>query len=225
MIASTEFTPPKHYEAWMEAVTSNTVWKIAVLLLVACLAICVVTIGRQSRQIASVANQRVVVRIDKLGAQEAISYRPQDYKPEENETKYFLTQFTHNYFARVHQTVVRDYGNAFYFIAPELEERLNNEDRQTDWLQKFLRSDADDCEVVVDVPVIDDLTNEPYRGHVEWRKICTARNGTETSRAKYVTRYQFRVRPLPGNDWIKYNPLGLMITYFRSDQYFGKEQQ
>ena len=224
-----EFTPPKYYEAWAEAVTSNTVWKVAVLLLFGMLGVCVVTIGRQSRQIASVANQRIVVRINDVGRPEAVSYRPADYKPQELEVKYFLTQQTHNYFSRVHATVVRDYGASFYFFDQPLMDRLNAEDARSQWLKKFLSSDADDCEVNVDVPVIDDLEREPYRAHVEWQKVCT-RNGMETGREKYVTQYQFVIRPRKPtdrnfNDWLKFNPLGLVITYFRSDQYFAKGQQ
>ena len=87
------------------------------------------------------------------------------------------------------------------------------------WLPKFLTSADDDTEISVRNVVIENLQTEPYRARVEYSKIFTIRNGSESRRENWTAVFDFRFNAV-SNDFTLHNPLGLAIVCMRQDQAF-----
>ena len=66
-----------------------------------------------------------------------------------------------------------------------------------------------------------ELTTSPYKASVDFEKRYYA-PGTrqERKRERYVAHLDFVVRDAVPNGFIRVNPLGVQVTYFRVDQAF-----
>lgn len=213
-----EVAAAKHFEYYGSTLTTNTALKIALLAAFGVIAVLSFNNYRVSKAMAHI--KPVVIRIDDVGRAEAVNGSRSDYKPQEKEVKYFLTQFVEGYYGRNRKTVQEKYVNSIYFLERSVADMVNNADRKTNWLPKFLVSNEDDVDVHVANVVIEDLESEPYRARVELSKIFTSTAGTETKRERWTAELQFRINPEVSNDLIPHNPLGFAITYFRADQAF-----
>ena len=58
----------------------------------------------------------LVIRIDDLGRAEAINYHNLEYKPQDAEAKYFLSQFCALYYRRNRYTIQDDFSKSLYFL-------------------------------------------------------------------------------------------------------------
>src|SRR5260370_7220140 len=91
-------------EQWGDAVVTNTYLKITIL------ALCLLCAG--SLYIAYATVKKIdtfhtrYVRIDSIGRAEAVNYDDLNYKPQEKEIKYFLTEFSPLHYSR-HQLPLR----------------------------------------------------------------------------------------------------------------------
>jgi type IV secretory pathway TrbF-like protein len=208
----------QEYEYYASTATTNYVLKIVVLALATVIGILGVALTRASAAAAHV--RPYIVRISEIGRAEAVAYQPSEYKPQAPEIRYFLTKFTHDYFSRVHQTIRNDYVNSLWFLDRQLFQQVDMRDRKTQWLPKFVASPDDDADVTVKTVAIEDLEHEPYRARVEFTKIFTNSAGAESKREQWTAEYVFRVNPNVPNEAVPHNPLGIAISYFRSDQAF-----
>ena len=89
-------------------------------------------------------------------------------------------------------------------------------------METFLTSpSADETEVDVKNVTFVDLSKAPYKASVDFEKVLYA-PGTrqERKRETYVAQIDFALRDVVPNAFIRVNPLGLQITYFRVDQAF-----
>jgi type IV secretory pathway TrbF-like protein len=206
------------FEFHAAAVTANRALKIAVVSMAAVIAVMGLALMKTSAAAAHV--RPYIVRINEVGRAEAVSYQPASYRPQAPEIRYFLSHFTQDYFARVHATVRHDYVIAQWFLDRQLFQQVDERDRKTQWLPKFLSSTDEDAEVTVSDVAIENLEQEPYRARVEFTKVFTNSAGQETKRERWTAAYVFRVNPSVPNEAIPYNPLGIAITYLRSDQAF-----
>lgn len=206
------------FEFHAAAVTANRALKIAVVSMGIVIAVMGLALLKTSAAVAHV--RPYIVRISEVGRAEAISYQPTSYRPQAPEIRYFLSHFTHDYFARVHATLRHDYVIAQWFLDRQLFQQVDDRDRKTQWLPKFLSSTDGDAEVTVSDVVIENLEQEPYRARVEFTKLFTNSAGQETKHERWTAAYVFRVNPNVANEAIPYNPLGIAITYLRSDQAF-----
>ena len=66
-----------------------------------------------------------------------------------------------------------------------------------------------------------ELTASPYKASVSFQKLLYA-PGTRQERARqtYVAQIDFVLRDHVPNEFVRVNPLGLQVTYFRVDQAF-----
>ena len=58
----------------------------------------------------------LVIRIDDLGRAEALNYHNFEYKPQDAEVRYFLTQFCTLYYRRNRYTIQDDFSKSLYFL-------------------------------------------------------------------------------------------------------------
>src|SRR6202142_1255762 len=137
-----------YLEQYGDPMVTNTYLKIA-LVLVSLVAIGLALVDL--RTIRTFQNFRpLVIRIDDLGRAEAINYHNFEYKPQDAEAKYFLTQFCSRYYRRNRYTIQDDFSQALYFLDGKLATGILDAYRRDDIIRKFL-TNASAPEIDIDV--------------------------------------------------------------------------
>ncbi len=214
-----EHAAAKHFEYYGSTLTTNTALRIALLVALGVIATLSFNNLRVSRAMAHI--KPVIVRIDDVGRAEAVNYAQADYKPQTKEVRYsLLAQFVTGFYGRNRKTAQDRYVESIYFLERSVAQMVDDSDRKTNWLPKFLASNEDNVDIVVDNVVIEELETEPYRARVDFSKIFTTTAGSEDKRERWAAEFQFRFNPEVPNNVVPHNPLGLAITYFRQDQAF-----
>lgn len=207
-------------ELYGSALVLNTYLKIAVVLL-SLVALGLVALNFHTA--AQAARIRpIVIRIDDVGRAEAVQYDATAYHPQAPELRYFLTQFVAKHFSRIRATVQHEYPDSLFFLEPSLADATMAQNEQSRTLELFLTNpSADENEVVVQNVSLSELTKPPYKAAVTFQKVLyTAGLRTEPHRETYVAQIDFVLRDRVPNAFVRVNPLGLQISYFRVDQAF-----
>jgi len=212
-------------ELYGSALVMNTYLKIA-LLLISLLALGLLALNFRTQ--AKYANVKpLVVRIDDVGRAEAVQYDASTYKPQAPELRYFLTQFVVKHFGRMRATVERDYADSLFFLTPALADATIAQNEQSRALETFLTNpSAEETDIAVQNVSLSELAKPPYKASVSFQKLLYA-PGTRTERARetYVADVDFVMRDHVPNEFVRVNPLGLQITYFRVDQAFEEPRR
>jgi type IV secretion system protein VirB5 len=207
-------------ELYGSALVMNTYLKIALVLLAL---VALGLVGLNFRTQAKYANVKpLVVRIDEVGRAEAVAYDASTYRPQAPELRYFLTRFVAMHFSRLRATIQRDFPDSLFFLDPGLANATIAQNEQSRLIETFLTNASDD-EVDIEVKNVTfaELNKPPYKASVDFEKHYLAL-GTrqERRRETYVAQVDFVLRDSVPNAFIRVNPLGLQITYFRVDQAF-----
>ena len=204
-------------EQWGDAVVTNTYLKITIL------ALCLLCAG--SLYIAYATVKKIdsfhtrYVRIDAIGRAEAITYDDLNYKPQEKEIKYFLTEFCRLYYGRNRLTIRDDFRRALLFMDTQLADNTLAAWNKNQTIDNFLSSSAPQQEAKVNRIDIEDLRAAPYKATVEYELVYKSPlDGSEIKRSQYTAHFVFAFRDTVSNDLIQINPLGLAISYFREDE-------
>ena len=204
-------------EQWGDAVVTNTYLKITIL------ALCLLCAG--SIYIAYATVKKIdtfhtrYIRIDTIGRAEAVNYDDLNYKPQEKEIKYFLTEFCRLYYSRNKLTIRDDFRRALLFMDTQLADSTLSGWTRNKIIDDFLSSSAPDQEVKVNRIDIEDLRSAPYKATVEYELIYKSPlDRSEIKRSQFIAHFVFAFRDSVGNDLIQINPLGLAISYFREDE-------
>ena len=212
-------------ELYGSALVLNTYLKLA-LLLVSFLALGLLILNFRTQ--AMYANVKpLVVRIDDVGRAEAVQYDATSYRPQAPELRYFLTQFVVKHFSRIRTTVQREYPDSLFFLDPALADATIAQNDQSRVLETFLTSpSADEVDIVVQNVSLSELTKIPFKATVAFQKVLyTPGTRVERTRQTYVAQIDFVMRGHVPNEFVRVNPLGLQITYFRVDQAFEEARQ
>ena len=212
-------------ELYGSALVMNTYLKLALLL------VCVVAVGllvlnfRTQAVYAKV--KPLVVRIDDVGRAEAVQYDATAYRPQAPELRYFLTQFVVKHFSRIRATVQRDYPDSLFFLDPFLADATIAQNDQSRVLETFLtNASADEVDIAVQNVSLSELTKAPYKASVNFQKVLyTPGTRTERARESYIAQVDFVMREHVPNEFVRVNPLGLQISYFRVDQAFEEPRR
>jgi len=169
----------------------------------------------------------LVVRIDDVGRAEAVQYDATAYQPQPPELRYFLSQFVVKHFSRIRATVQREYPDSLFFLEPALADATIAHNDQSRALEEFLTtSSADEVDVVVQNVSLSELTTPPYKAAVTFQKVFyTPGTRSERARQTYIAQVDFVIRGHVPNEFIRVNPLGLQVAYFRVDQAFEEPRQ
>lgn len=207
-------------EVYGSALVLNTYLKIAVALL------SLVALGLIGLNVYTVVRyadvKPIVVRIDEVGRAEAVAYDASRYQPQPPELRYFITQFIVKHFGRLRSTVQREYPDSLLFLEPALADATIAQNDQSRVIETFLTNpSADEVDVVVQNVSLSELTATPYRASVNFQKVLYS-PGTryERGRQTHIAQIDFVLRDRVPNEFIRVNPLGLQVTYFRVDQAF-----
>ena len=212
-------------ELYGSALVMNTYLKIA-LLLVSLVSLGLV--GLNFRTQSKFANVKpLVVRIDEVGRAEAVQYDANTYQPQAPELRYFLTQFVVKHFSRIRATVQREYADSLFFLEPALADATIAHNEQTRALETFLTDPSgDEIDIAVQNVSLSELSKPPYKASIAFQKVLyTPGTRAERARQSYVAQVDFGMREHVPNEFVRVNPLGLQISYFRVDQAFEETRQ
>ena len=212
-------------ELYGSALVMNTYLKLA-LLLVSVLALGLLALNFRTQ--AKYANVKpLVVRIDAVGRAEAVQYDASTYHVEAPELRYFLTQFVVKHFSRLRATVQREYADSLFFLDPALADATIAQNEQSRTLETFLTdASADEVDIAIQNVSLSELTTPPYKASISFQKVLyTPGTRTERARQSYVAQVDFVLREHVPNEFVRVNPLGLQVLYFRVDQAFEEPRR
>jgi type IV secretion system protein VirB5 len=209
-----------YLEQYGDPMVTNTYLKIA-LTLVSLVAVGLLVLDLKT--IRTFENFRpLVIRIDDLGRAEAINYHNLEYKPQDAEAKYFLSQFCALYYRRNRYTIQNDFSKALYFLDGKLADSILDAYRKDDIIKKFLmNASASEIDVEVKKVALEDMQNPPFKARVDFYLVYySSADHSELKRDLYTANFVFVFKSKVPNELIPINPLGIAITYFREDQAF-----
>jgi len=212
-------------ELYGSALVMNTYLKMA-LLLVSVLALGLLALNFRTQ--AKYANVKpLVVRIDEVGRAEAVQYDASTYHVQAPELRYFLTQFVVKHFSRLRATVQREYADSLFFLDPALADATIAHNDQSRTLETFLTdASADEVDIAIQNVSLSELTKAPYKASISFQKVLyTPGTRTERARQSYVAQVDFVLRDHVPNEFVRVNPLGLQVSYFRVDQAFEEPRR
>jgi type IV secretory pathway TrbF-like protein len=207
-------------ELYGSALVMNTYLKIALVL------VSLVALGLLGLDFHTTARysqmKPLVIRIDDVGRAEAVQYDATRYQPRPPELRYFLTQFVVKHFSRIRATVQREYPDSLLFLEPALADATIAQNDQSHVIETFLtKASTDEVDVVVQNVSLSELTSAPFKAAVTFQKVYyTPGTRHERARETHVAQIDFVMRDHVPNEFIRVNPLGLQIAYFRVDQAF-----
>lgn len=209
-----------YLEQYGDPMVTNTYLKIALVL------VSLVAVGLgliDLRTIRTFQNFRpLVIRIDDLGRAEAINYHNFEYKPQDAEAKYFLSQFSTLYYRKNRYTIQDDFSKALYFLDGKLADGILDAYRKDDIIRKFITNTAaPEIDIEVKKVALEEMQNPPYRARVDFYMVYySPADHSEMKRDLYTANFVFVFKSQVPNELIPINPLGLTITYFREDEAF-----
>jgi type IV secretion system protein VirB5 len=212
-------------ELYGSALVMNTYLKIALVL------VSLVALGLLALNFHTAAKysqvKPLVIRIDDVGRAEAVQYDATAYQPQPPELRYFLTQFIVKHFSRLRATVQREYPDSLLFLEPTLADATIAQNEQSRALETFLTNpSADEIDVVVQNVSLTELAEPPYKASVSFQKVLyTPGTRHERTRQTLIAQVDFVLREHVPNEFVRVNPLGLQITYFRVDQAFEEQKR
>ena len=211
-------------ELYGSALVTNTYLRIALAL------VSLVAVGLVGLNVYTVSRysdvKPLVIRIDEVGRAEAVQYDATGYHPQPQELRYFLTQFIVKHFSRLRATVQREYPDSLFFLEPSLADATISQNEQSRVLETFMiNPSADEIDIAVQNVSLTDLAQAPHKASVSFQKLLYA-PGTRQERARqtFIAQIDFSLRDRVPNEFVRVNPLGLQISYFRVDQAFEEEQ-
>jgi len=209
-----------YLELYGDPMVTNTYLKIA-LVLVSLVAVGLVLVDLKT--IRTFQNFRpLVIRIDDLGRAEAINYHNLEYKPQDAEAKYFLSQFCALYYRRNRYTIQTDFSKSLYFLDGKLTDSILDAYRKDDIIKKFItNTSAPDIDIDVKKVALEEMQTPPFRARVDFYMVFySAADHSELKRDLYTANFVFVFKTHVPNELIPINPLGLSVTYFREDEAF-----
>ena len=214
----------QYVELYGSALVMNTYLKIA-LVLVSLVALGLLVLNFHTAAKYSQVKP-LVIRIDDVGRAEAVQYDATAYQPQPPELRYFLTQFIVKHFSRLRATVQREYPDSLLFLEPTLADATIAQNEQSRALETFLTNpSADEVDIVVQNVSLTELAKPPYKASVSFQKVLyTPGTRHERTRQTLIAQVDFVLREHVPNEFVRVNPLGLQITYFRVDQAFEEQK-
>jgi type IV secretory pathway TrbF-like protein len=212
-------------ELYGSALVMNTYLKIALVLVsfvaLGLLALNFHTTARYSQV------KPLVIRIDNVGRAEAVEYDATRYQPQPPELRYFLTQFIVKHFSRIRTTIQREYPDSLLFLEPALADATIAQNEQSRVIEMFLTNPStDEVDVAVQNVSLSQLTTAPFKAAVTFQKVYyTPGTRHERARETYVAQIDFVMRDHVPNEFVRVNPLGLQVAYFRVDQAFEESSR
>jgi type IV secretion system protein VirB5 len=202
------------------ALVTNTYLKVA-LTLVSLIALGLLLLNFKTQEVVR-SFKPMVIRIDEIGRAEALAYQNFQYKPQEREVKYFLSQFCLLHYSRNRLTLKDTFSRSLYFLDGRLANTILDSMKKTKLMETYM-SDANlpDVELEIKNVVLEEIQSPPYKANVDMNKLFVSRTDRSVLKQELSTiSFVYSFKDQVENQLIPINPLGLTITYFREDQAF-----
>ena len=133
-----EFNEAKHLflAQFGNALVTNTYLKLA-LTLMSFVALGLLILNFKTNRILK-NFEPLVIRINEIGRAEAIAYHNLTYRPQDQEMKYFLSEFCILHFSRNRQTVRDSFSKSLYFLEGSLANTILDTVRKNKIHETFL---------------------------------------------------------------------------------------
>src|SRR6202171_3562269 len=156
-----------YLEQYGDPMVTNTYLKIA-LVLVSLVAIGLALVDL--RTIRTFQNFRpLVIRLDDRGRAEAINYHNFEYKPQDAEAKYFLSQFCTLYYRRNRYTIQDDFAKSLYFLDGKLADGILDAYHKDDVIKKFItNTSVPEIDIDVKKVALENMQSPPYKAGVDF---------------------------------------------------------
>ena len=94
-------------------------------------------------------------------------------------------------------------------------------------IETFLTNpSADEVDIVVQNVSLSELTGTPFKAAINFQKVFyTPGTRHERTRETHIAQVDFVLREHVPNAFVRVNPLGLQISYFRVDQAFEESSK
>ena len=212
----------RYLELYAEPVVTNTYLKVAVLVL--SLVSCVLMLLFYRAQTAALHLKPLILSVTDMGRVQVLHYDDFSSIPVERVSKFYLARWATLYYGRNHATLQRDFAESMNFFANDLESATLYRVRKDKVLDTFLLDPAQpNVDIEIRSVVIEDLRQAPYRARIEFDKVFRAPGDLEEmKRERWTANVVYGFRGDVPNQLLLTNPLGLVISYAREDQAFGK---
>ena len=169
--------------------------------------------------------ERIYVRIDEIGRAAVVSPNAFALKPQEHELKHHLTRFVHLHLSRRQHTITEDFPNSLWYLDATLRARVRGDMERDDVVKKTIMSSTDQ-EVVVHQVVLRETEKKPYTAEIDYsiRSVDRASKQVASTR-DYTATVEYGIADNIPAEVVPYNPIGLGITHFRTDEAFRSNQR
>ena len=212
----------KYLELYAEPVVINTYLKIAILVLaVVALALLALFYRTQS---AALRLKPLIISVSDSGRGQVMQYDDFAKIPIDRVSKYYLAQWAELYYGRNHATLQRDFSESLSFFSNPLQNATIQRFQKQKILESFLLDPSQpNVDIEIHSVVLEDLRQPPYRAEIEFDKVFRSPGDIEEQRReRWTANVVYGFRDEVPNQMLLTNPLGLVITYCREDQAFGK---
>ena len=203
----------EYAEAWAaHASAARTLrWIVAALLL----ALLVTSIGWL--QSASREPQPLFVRVDDVGRAEVVNYEALqfDKNPVSPVTKFFLARFVRDHYERRRGGVREAWTRSLYFLSRDLAQSSSAAD--SEGIAAVIAGQAAEIEMQ-DLTLRITPSEQPPFSAIATYTLVYRRRGTELARELWSTEIRFHFLDGVPNEYVLVNPIGLSVSYLRSDR-------
>ena len=205
-------------EIWAEVLATNRYLKLALgalaLVCVGLLLLCWRTFDRFEHLAP------LVLRIDEVGRAEVVDYDTAAYRPDvaKPEVKYFLRRFLLLHRERRRGVALEAWKRSLLFLDGTLARRLLSEQETSKELARFMSGEGPEIEVELGAVQVQPSREEPFLARMDFTEVRRDLTGRELDRSRWTSEFEFRFLPEPPQELLGVNPIGLSVTYFRSDR-------
>ena len=208
-------TAKTYAEIWGEAIHSNRYLRVLSMGLTGLILLLVIIIIRLS---SVEAPRPIVVRVDEVGRAEALAYEAVEAQadPLDPTTKYFLNRFIDDYYSRRRATVEQAWARSLRFLTTGLaNEAFRSEGQNIAMLAAGVNRDERQVERVI---LRIQANPEPPHAATADFDVVQLTNAVETTRERWTLSLQFNFMQEVPAELMVVNPMGIIITYLRSDR-------
>ena len=212
----------KYLELYVEPVVTNTYLKLALLVLsVVALALLALFYRAQS---SALRLKPLIISVSDSGRGQVMQYDDFAKIPIDRVSKYYLAQWAGLYYGGNHATLQRDFAQSLSFFSNQLQSATIQRFQKAKTLESFLLDPSQpNVDIEIHSVVLEDLRQPPYRAEIEFDKVFRSPgNIDEQRRERWTANVVYGFRDEVPNQMLLTNQLGLVITYCREDQAFGK---
>ncbi len=204
----------QYAEIWAEATRANRRLRTVLVLLSACgllMAVAVIHLA------TSDAPKPIVVRVDEVGRAEAVRYEAATAQadPLDPTTKYFLARFVDDFHSRRRATVEDHWTRSLRFLSTDLANAAFERDGPE--VAATAAGTADGERQIEDVVLRVHPAPQPPHGATADFDVVRLAGEREVGRERWSLTLRFEFMSRVPADLVLYNPMGILITYLRSD--------